>query len=378
MRTLVLVCLLASLALASGSRIETSWQLRRIAHGLLQEGRKADALRTLGHLVDLDVGYDPGNDMRTFGALAETPEFKALTQRARRRLPARTGSREAFTVAEPGLIPEGIAYDPVDRAFYLGSISGRKILRIDLEGRLSEFVPADSEGLGEVLGLHVDVKRRILWAASNATGACGVWGFDLATGRLKRKAVIPRKGNLINDLAVTPDGNLLATDSGASRILQLRAEGSQLEVLEVPVHHPNGLAISEDGRILFVSEAGSGILRIDLRTLKARPLAGPPGICLLGIDGLYARGRSLVAVHNGFTSIQVVHYRLDPRLERVVRAEVLDRRDPASPLPTTGAIAGGWFYFMANTQVDRHRNGAFTAGPPLEPIRVRKIRLPRL
>ena len=44
-------------------------------------------------------------------------------------------------------------------------------------------------------------------------------------------------------------------------------------------------------------------------------------------------------------------------------------------VPTTGAIAEGWFYFMANTQVDRFDKGAITPGSPLEPIRMLKIKL---
>ena len=42
---------------------------------------------------------------------------------------------EAFRIPEPGLLVEGIAYDPVEHAFYTGSGSRRKIVKI-VEGRL--------------------------------------------------------------------------------------------------------------------------------------------------------------------------------------------------------------------------------------------------
>jgi hypothetical protein len=71
---------------------------------------------------------------------------------------------EAFRITELGLAPEGIAYDAATRAFFLGSTTQHKIVRV-ADGRSADFVPASTMG-APVLGLRVDAARRRLWAAS--------------------------------------------------------------------------------------------------------------------------------------------------------------------------------------------------------------------
>src|SRR4051812_9537514 len=61
----------------------------------------------------------------------------------------------AFTINEKDLIPEGIAYDPAQKEFYVGSILKRKIVRIDSSGRASDFTSEGQDGLFKVLGMTV-------------------------------------------------------------------------------------------------------------------------------------------------------------------------------------------------------------------------------
>src|SRR5687767_6929451 len=65
----------------------------------------------------------------------------------------------AFTLADRALIPESVAYDPVDRAFYVGSMYKRKIIRIGADGSVSDFLPPGRDGIWGVLGIKVDSVR---------------------------------------------------------------------------------------------------------------------------------------------------------------------------------------------------------------------------
>ncbi|NLH11464.1 MAG: hypothetical protein GX464_09020 [Holophagae bacterium] len=203
----------------------------------------------------------------------------------------------------------------------------------------------------------------------------GQLAFDLATGRLLRKATLPREGHLLNDLVVTPAGDVVVTDSEGSTLHRLPAGGSALEPLPVAMRWPNGIAISPDGATLYVAEVETGILRVDLASLQAAPLERPARLSLLGIDGLYARDRELVAVHNWHFPSQVVRYRLNTTGTRIERVDVLERRDPRFVLPTTGAIVDDWFCFMANTQVNRFKSGVIVPGPPIQPIQMLRTKL---
>ena len=72
----------------------------------------------------------------------------------------------AFRIADPDLIPEGIAYDPKTRTFFVGSTFKRKIVAVDAAGRARDFTTEAQDGIFGVLGLRVDADRRILWAIS--------------------------------------------------------------------------------------------------------------------------------------------------------------------------------------------------------------------
>src|SRR3954468_24846939 len=111
-------------------------------------------------------------------------------------LPLRS-SELAFTIHEKDLIPEGIAYDPTRKEFYVGSLLKRKIVRIDSSGRASNFTSEGQDGLFMVLGMKVDPKRRTLWVCSAAgkgakefDGHAGIFKYDLRTGKLIRKYVL--------------------------------------------------------------------------------------------------------------------------------------------------------------------------------------------
>jgi sugar lactone lactonase YvrE len=76
-------------------------------------------------------------------------------------------SELAFMLSETDLIPEGIAYDPLDRAFFLSSLHKRKVVRVRLRTRgaspmVEEFTAPGQDGLYSTLGMKIDAERRVL------------------------------------------------------------------------------------------------------------------------------------------------------------------------------------------------------------------------
>lgn len=131
-------------------------------------------------------------------------------------------SRVAFTLAQPDLLTEGIAYDPTRRVFYIGSVRHRKILRVSPAGAVSDFVPSGRDSLWAPMGMKVDPGKRTLWVAVAArpqmleyhpadSGRSGLFRYDLETGRLTGRYLIPSDGvyHVLGDLTVGEQGGRL-------------------------------------------------------------------------------------------------------------------------------------------------------------------------
>ena len=133
------------------------------ARALAANGRPEEALGLLEQAVGRGARVDA----------AALPEFKGLGNNERFLALAANGLQNLLPVAPPevfviventGIEPEGIAYDPDTARIFIGSLS-REIWQIDMKGQIERFAATDS-GLREVLGLKVDRKRRLLWAAT--------------------------------------------------------------------------------------------------------------------------------------------------------------------------------------------------------------------
>ncbi|NJM53949.1 MAG: hypothetical protein HC846_11510 [Blastocatellia bacterium] len=101
----------------------------------------------------------------------------------------------ALTIPEKDLLPENVAFDEVEESFYVGSTRKGKIVKVDKNGKISDFTTPRQDGLWQVIGMKVDAKRRILWVCSSMgdnligftrseTSPAGVFKYDLRTGKL--------------------------------------------------------------------------------------------------------------------------------------------------------------------------------------------------
>ncbi len=326
---------------------------------------QGDAEGALRLFRELDAaGWDVPPEPADFPALEASAEFAAIRARILARAPRTPLSDVAVSIAEEGLIAEGIAADPRDGAIYVGSIAKRKIVRVPASGAASDFAAGEASGLGEVLGMKVDPARSFLWAVSNVKAAAGeaarstLQAFDLATGAPRVSVAIDEPKHLLNDLAVADDGSVFVTDSEAGSVFRLPPGGARLVPFrEGGLTYPNGLVIV-DG-VLLVCDA-RGLWALDGEGAAPRPLLAPGGFPLGGIDGLSARGRTLVGVQNSLGAPRIVRFEVAPSARAVFKAEVLEAGNPLWRIPTTGAFLGDEYLYIGNSSLDARRDGEVT------------------
>jgi DNA-binding beta-propeller fold protein YncE len=296
-------------------------------------------------------------------------------------------SAVAFYVSEKDLLPESIAFDPKDGSFYVGSTRKGKIVRVEKNGNVRDFVAPRQDGLWMVIGVKIHPTRRVLWACSgngeNLEGfrpgdrrASGVFAFNLDSGKLIRRWVLDAPGEVhaFNDLALTRGNDAYVTHMfDEPAVYRISDRSQKLEVFARPegLRDPNGITLTPDEKTLFVAGA-DGIVAIDVETRAARVLAAPEGGTLGGIDGLYFHRGSLIAVH----SDSVCRHGLDEAMTRVVLTEVLELDHPLFDVPTTGVIVGDEFFYVANAQFGAvQKDGSLLPVEQLNEPAILKLRL---
>jgi hypothetical protein len=314
----------------------------------------------LRKVADLKVGLDSSRDS-IFGPLRGTKEFEAISRAVRESTPAVSRSTPAFEVREGDLVPESIAYDPKGKQFYFGSMQKGKVVRCSASGDCGNF----ADGLDVVLGMKAF--EGDLWLLNNGEKESALLQYDLASCRLVRRYPVHGTGHNLNDLAMGPASDVFLTDTTAGTVWHLAKGAAELTRLPGKFDHANGIAISRDGRFLYVSTYPDGIVLVDLKTKAAAPIPHPTDLCLATIDGLYFHRNTLIAIQNGFMTPRVMRFYLTRDLTAIDRFEVLERRNPLFDGVTTGVIVGDDFYYMANIQDDKKTG--------FSPIKILKVHL---
>ena len=307
-------------------------------------GQTAEVVRWLARLDEL--GWQHGVNRVDF-ANSRGLAFRNAVARLDAREPRVANARVAFTLAgRRDLVPEGIAYDAVDDVFYVSSIYRRKVVRVTRDGRVTDFVAEAADGMLGGLGLKVDRGRGLLWVISTTTKEMRGFtpgqdrsmlaAYDLRDGRLVRK--IEATPALLNDLTILADGTIFATDMGRHKVVRLAPGADVLEDWAEDFRYPNG--ITSDGRVLYVADF-RGLTRFGVDDGSRQRLEADA--LLNGIDGLSFHDGTLIGIQNAIGRARVVRLRPGSR-----EVEVLESKNPLFEIPTTGAVAGGEYWFIAN------------------------------
>ena len=337
------------------------------ARALAANNRTGEALKVLASIARMG-GAPPAREDEAFLKMHGHSEFQSILSAFEKNRTALGSSTVAFTIPGKNLIPEGIAYDPVEKNFYIGSTYRRKIVQVSATGITSEFAGEKENGLWGMIGMEVDPVRRHLWANTANTGArtpmidpepstegkTAIFKFDLKSRKLIKKYETGTMENsrFFNDVAIASNGDVYISESNTGEIYRITAKKDELELF-VPasgMEFPNGIAISPDGGWLYVAHV-AGITVLDLSSGTKQLLTGPPDSQLGGHDGLIFYKNSLIgmqALTGGVERIVRLHLN---KPEHVDRIEVLQVNHPLFALPTTGDVAGDQFYYIANSQL---------------------------
>src|SRR4030095_2326851 len=122
------------------------------------------AFALLRRLQQRKLGLVPVRDAG-FEAVWNDPEFQKVREKLAEDEPRTPNAPVAFHLADAKLIPEGIAYDPKQDRFFIGSIAQKKIVSANRKGEVKDFSKRE-DNLDCVLGLFVDVARDQLYAVT--------------------------------------------------------------------------------------------------------------------------------------------------------------------------------------------------------------------
>jgi len=354
----------AALALPNGPRA-----MYKVACGYALTCIRAEAIAQLEKLANMNLFFDVQKD-DDLASLRNLPQFVAVSDRFAAVEKTILGrSVPAFTLPERDTIPEGIAYDPHTKAFFVSSVHKRKIVRILPNGTAEDFAAKD---LFAVLGMAVDEKRRTLWACSSSVpemngfteadkGHAKLAEFDIDSGKMRRALPLDEPGvnHMCNDVTLDPQGNVYVSDPTSSTVFVLPAGGTTLGPF-VPAGRlgaPQGMAFMNDGESMFVADYARGLFHVDRKTREVTFVAPPKDATLLGIDGLTVYQGDLIAIQNGVRPHRVLRIAVDIGTRSVRRVDVLQMNHPAFIEPTLGVVVGKELFYVANSQWGRFDKG---------------------
>lgn len=345
-------------------------------------GDSPAALQDLQDIARMGVSQPKVQTLADFAALQSQPAFRSVLKEMASDTKPVSHSSQAFLLSDPGLLPEDIAYDPGRGEFLLTSVLEAKIVGVTAGGRMRTFSSAPDGW--PMLAIKIDGARHALWATEVAlTGFHGVprhdWGrsvileYDLRSGRLLRRIEGPRKSQL-GDIALSPAGDLLASDSNGGGLYLVQRSNHKLSHLPTSEFaFPMTPAFLTRDRV-FVPDYVRGIGLLDLNTERVTWLPMERNYALQGTDGLYWHEGELIAVQNGFAPQRVLSFTLDAGRARVSAQRIIESAPSLDP--NHGVIVSGFLYYIANAGWSQLADdGTVRHGARLTPAIVMRTRL---
>lgn len=352
------------------------------ARMLVRAGENEQALEILNLLLDQKQRIVERVSQDTiFNRQAYFEEFLKKSQQQE----VINNSTEYVTLEEHDLVPEGVAYDEKDEVLYISSIYKRKIVMIDQNREVSDFVTSGQDGLMSVIGMEADPVRRHLWVCSSYDPSneivggealahqAAIFKYDLDTRELIRKYTVnDTLKHFYNDITILPNGNAYFTDSGVGDAYVITTEDDEISPLfEEPfLLGANGITKDEAGENLFISSWLRGIIKYNVASGEWKWLeSGDPAANTTGMDGMaYYRG-SLI-VNSPFNVKGILQFELNATGDQIEKMKVLEYGNPLFGSPTTGEIGGDTFYYIADAGLEAYdrSTGKLEKGKLAKPV----------
>jgi len=349
-------------------------------------GNIDDTFAALQNMMDKGYAVSVETDA-DFDSIRRDERYPALLEKLRVARTPVNRSTLAFVIPEVDLIPEGLAYDSGEDCFYIGSLYKSKIVKITRDGEVSDFAKTRQDGLVSIVGMKADAEGRFLWASSSygykkdnipveELGTCEMVKYNMEGGKLADRYSLPKEENhFFNDVVLNSDKDAFVTDSHVPAVYIIsHVENEVKEFVKLePGLYPNGIAISDNENFLYVA-VRDGIIIIDMRDKSSKYLKHRENIYTSGCDGLYFYKQSLIGIQ-GFLG-RIARFHLADNLAEVVELEILEAYNPDFESPTTGAVAGSEFYYIANAQLGKiDQDGKLFPVDQLNPVKIYKLNL---
>jgi len=152
---------------------------------------------------------------------------------------------ESWTVVADKLgFADGLCTDKEGNLFYC-DMKSSEVVRIDAKDGSRKTIAKES-----VSGLEFSPDGNLLYACQGSKDR--VISIDVRSGEVKVVAT----GVKPNDLAVTQEGWILITETGAKQVTRIDPKSGEVSPVDVGIALPNGIALSNDGGTLVVSDYG--------------------------------------------------------------------------------------------------------------------------
>ena len=231
---------------------------------------------------------------------------------------------DEYPLSKKDSTPEGVTFDPIDRAFYAGSLNGGTITRVAADGTETLFFEEDSDV--SFSGMKIDALNRRLWVCASfrdlmiPLGEDGslyteIWIFDLVSGAKTHTYSLPAifPNARCNDFNLDENGIGYLPDSQKPNIYKidpdedagtiyvennpiLEPESTLSDALRFFVPGSNGVVVTPDEHYLLIANTpGNTLFRVSLSdpsdiievTLHGDDFTSPDGLVLLN-QTLYA------------------------------------------------------------------------------------------
>lgn len=391
---------LAKMEQAVALRPDFPRMLVNLAAAQVANDKPDEAIATLEKLAALGLS-SPIEKNDDFAPLKPRKDYQAVLKKVAGNMATKGSGEIAFTLREVTGLIEGIAWREATDEFYFGDVNGRAVWvwkrsadKKDVRGGALRRLTPEGDELYGVFGLAIDEGGGTLWAATSAVpgmrgfavemdGTAALAEIDLNTGAVRRTIPVVRKpgdqqSHVLGDLALAPDGSVLATDSGGPTLWRLAPGGSALEesVDSLEFMSLQGIAVLAEKGAVILADHANGFLRVDLRSREVKQLAPPPDTTLIGCDGLVlAPTGQIIAIQNGLRPNRILQVTLDETAEAITEVKVLENGHLQMAAPSLGCVGpGGDIYFIGNAgwTAFENRDGAPTA-PRSVPIYKTKI-----
>jgi sugar lactone lactonase YvrE len=370
----------------AGELMPNSGDLKlQLALAYAQADDKTHAYDTLVRMQMQGFGYDIAHDPR-FAPIHGTKVWDYLVANIANNAQPFGEGKPAFDLPKGDNAFSALAWDAKRNQFLVASARDGSVKLADAKGKLTDFIVATAEnGLWGVDALAVDADHGKLYVASSASplykqftaetaGKAGIFEFDLGTGKMTRKAVFGERtgAHRLTSLVVDKSGQVYAADGARKELYKLEGAGLKEILVNPKLTGISALALSGDGRTLYLADFALGIYGYDLSKGQAfEPRYNASNMILGGIVDMHWFDNTLTIVQDGMNPKRVMRLSLTKDGRDIAGAMPLDVAQPTFAALGSGVVAGDKLYFVANRQdpfYDSH--GVLTDADKLEPVHV--------